>query len=188
MESGLEYELLLGRDREPDVAWLVPQPCRLNFRSDSGRSRSHVPDLLELHTDGSVVLWDARPQDRRDGRFEEAVRATSSACASVGWSHKVFGGHDRVLRYALRWLAAYRMPRPWHQPARWHLQDVLADGGTVATVLTADQGGGHLVQTMWHLLWAGELVTDLTQPLTASSALSWSHAISCSGTERPSKP
>lgn len=173
VESGLEYELLLDRDRDHAVSWLVPQPCRLSWRPSSGRARSHVPDLLEQRTDGAVVLWDARPPDRRDERFEEAVEVTAAACAEVGWGHEVFTGHDRVLRHVLRWLASYRMPRPWHAAATAELRQLLDDVGTVSTVLEADRGGGHLVQTMWHLLWTGELVADLTKPLTAATQLLW---------------
>lgn len=176
VESGLEYELLLDRDRDPTVSWLVPQPCRLKYRPASGRARAHVPDLLEQRSDGSVILWDARPQKRRDDQFEEAVAATVAACADVGWRHQVFTGHDRAHRYALRWLAAYRSPRPWHPAAREELRRVLVDGGSVAVVLEGDRGGGHLVQTMWHLLWTGELVADLTQPVTSGTQLTWSEA------------
>lgn len=174
VESGLEYELLLGRDRDPAVSWLLPQPCRLSFRRKAGRARSHVPDLLEQRTDGSVVLWDARPKDRRDERFEEVVEVTAAACAEVGWGYEVFTGHDPALRYTLRWLAAYRASRPWHIAATAQLRRVLADGGTVSAVLEADRGGGHLVQTMWHLIWTGELVADLTEALTADTPLMWS--------------
>lgn len=173
VESGLEYELLLERDRDSVVSWLLPQPCRLAWPSTSGRARSHVPDLLEQRTDGSVVLWDARPQDRRDEEFEEAAEVTAASCAEVGWGYEVFIGHDRVLRHVLRWLASYRMPRPWHGAATAELRRILAEGGTVSTVLEADRGGGHLVQTMWHLLWTGELVADLTKPLTVAACLRW---------------
>lgn len=173
VESGLEYELLLERDRDTAVSWLVPQPCRLSWRQNSGRARSHVPDLLEQRTDGSVVLWDVRPQDRRNPRFEEAVEITSAACAKVGWTHQVFTGHGTELRHALRWLASYRMPHPWHGPATAELRRILPTGGTVSMVLEADRGGGHLVQTMWHLLWKCELVADLTKPLTTVTRLAW---------------
>lgn len=174
VESGLEYELLLDRDRDPAVGWLVPQPCRLTFWPPTGRARSHVPDLLEQRGDGSMVLWDARPQVRRDDKFEEAVAVTAAACAEVGWRHEVFTGHARAHRFALRWLAAYRSPRTWHPAARAELRTVLDSHGSVSSVLEADRGGGHLVQTMWHLLWTGELVTDLTEPLTAGTVLTWS--------------
>lgn len=177
VESGLEYELLLDRDRDPAVSWLVPQPCRLTWRPNFGRARSHVPDLLEKRMDGSVVLWDARPSARRDERFEESVEVTSAACADVGWGYEVFTGHDPVFRYTLRWLASYRMPRPWHVAATAELHWVLDDGGTVSTVLEADRGGGYLVQTMWHLLWTGALAADFTQPLTVATFLTWSGPI-----------
>lgn len=179
VESGLEYELLLDRDRDPSVSWLVPQPCRLNYRPASGRARSHVPDLLEQRSDGSVVLWDARPAERRDDKFEEAVAVAVAACADVGWRHEVFTGHDRAHRYALRWLAAYRSPRPWHPAAREELRGMLDGGGSLGSVLEADRGAGHLVQTMWHLMWTGELAADLTQPLTTSTWLTWSPAQPC---------
>ena len=162
---------LLAVDRDPDVVWVVPQPCRLRYRPKAGRVRPHVPDLLVQLGDGSIVLWDARPEEQRDPKFEEAASVTAKACAEVGWSHKIFTGHDPALRYALRWLSAYRMPRLWHPPATALLRELLAGGGSVATVLEADRGGGHLVQTMWHLLWRGELTADLTEPITVATAL-----------------
>ena len=54
LESGLEYDLLLMLERDPDAAWFVPQPARLGVRLPNGRRTIHTPDLLMLDSAGRV--------------------------------------------------------------------------------------------------------------------------------------
>src|SRR5699024_7521952 len=85
LESGLEHDLMCWLDMRPDVTWLVSQPVLLHFPiPERRRAVIHTPDLLSLQADGSVTLWDARPEGRRDDLFTVKVEMTSQACRSVG--------------------------------------------------------------------------------------------------------
>lgn len=175
VESGLEHDLLMTVDRRPDVTWVVSQPARLRFRSVlTNRPRTHTPDLLTLATDGTVTVWDVRPEAKQDDSFREAVQVTSAACSEVGWRYEVFAGLPQVHTYNLRWLTAYRAKLPWYQSARPILAETLTGPGhTIGDVLTADSGAGHLVSALWHFAWSGSVVLDLERPLTRATPIEW---------------
>lgn len=193
LESGLEHDLLRDLERRADVSWIVAQPVRLAFPTPVGdrpRWIRHVPDLLTEHRDGSIMVWDARAPERRDEKFADRARLTDAACAEVGWGYELFGGHPAVYRTNLMWLHSYRMPRPWYPPATEHLRPLIcAPDASIGTVLTADRGSGHLISTMWHLIWAGTLECDLHSRLTRETVLRPSPAAAgppglCAGSNR----
>ncbi|MCA1984815.1 hypothetical protein [Nocardioides nematodiphilus] len=155
--------------------WLLAQPVRLHLPMD--RRTTHVPDLLSVNANGSVTLWDARPGERVDDRFEAVSAGTAAACAEVGWNYEVFrGAQSRILRLNLRWLHEDRRLRPWHRVKRDQLRSLLDRCGvpgtaTVGTVIEAEDP--ELVSAMWHYIWAGEIVCDLELHLRAETALTW---------------
>ncbi|MGL5825265.1 MAG: TnsA-like heteromeric transposase endonuclease subunit [Nocardioides sp.] len=172
LESGLEHDLLRRLDRDPEVVWLVAQPVLLF--GVGGRRGSHTPDLLSRSRDGSVTVWDARPGSRQDELFERKASATEAACESVGWRYQVFTGHaTEAERLNELWLAGHRRKRPWHAERGAELLARFPGGFAIREVYDANDEGGHLVNTMWHLVWRGDLVCDLTRPLRASTELTW---------------
>lgn len=78
VESGVEHDLVRKLDRDPTVEWMVPQPCRVSWVTPSGR-KSHIPDLMSVDASSLVTIWDARPTDKQDAEFREAVPVTSPA-------------------------------------------------------------------------------------------------------------
>ncbi len=172
LESGLEFELFLWLDRQPECSWLVAQPCILVW--DDGRR--HTPDLLSVDNAGAVTLWDARSSERRSEDFDLIVERTLRACADVGWHHEVFEGLPRVSSLNLRWLAGARRPPEWLEPSRRRLREVVGDAAVIGDVVAADDARGHLKSVMWHLLWTGELRIDLEVPWDAFTPLSWTKA------------
>lgn len=170
LESGLELELMLSLDRLPDVVWLVPQPCRLEW---SGGPK-HTPDLLSVRCDGGYKLWDARPKDRQKPDFAEVAALTDEACRRIGWSYEVFEGLPAVESLNLRWLSGARRAPEWLEPGRVRLRDLVGDGATIGDVAGTNDPGGHLLSVLWHLLWTGEVRVDLGARWDASTLMSWS--------------
>ncbi|MCV7593623.1 hypothetical protein ACUXPL_002349 [Micrococcus sp. 140720015-1] len=174
VESGLEQELVLVLDRDPSQARLVGQPLTVEWSGQRGSARRHTPDLLALAQDGSVTVWDVRPEGRRDREFWDAVRCTRAVCEHYGWGYELFGGLPEVHAINLRWLSSYRHPMPWYQDKRSTLEGLARiDGTTVGTVLGTDDGSGELVSAMWHWAWDGHLQLDLTQPWRATTPVRW---------------
>lgn len=174
LESGLEHGLLLHLDRDPSVTWILAQPARLHFKGEGRRRRSHVPDLLSLSQSGQVTVWDVRPSARQDQRFLDAAAATERACLAWGWGYEVHAGHDPVYLANLRWIAAYRTPMPWHSQCADELQSLLrSQPQPLSALLEADQGDGHLISALWHLVWMGQIMLDLHAPLQRHSPARW---------------
>ena len=73
--------------------------------------RSHAPDYFACRADGSAVVLDCRPADRRKPADVAKFDATAAACASLGWEHRLAGAADPIRTANLRWLAGYRHPR-----------------------------------------------------------------------------
>ncbi len=172
LESGLEHDLVRELDRRSDVTWLVPQPCRLRLPARrAGRRLEHVPDLLSQHSDGSVCLWDARASDGQDGDFLLKVRLAAEACGQVGWRHEAFIELAPTRRTNLMWISGFRRQMPWHAAAWQFLVEAMPAEVTVGDVLALDAGGGHVISTMWHAIWAGQLECDLDRPITRATPL-----------------
>lgn len=165
VESGLEHDLLRELDRDPEVTWLVAQPCRLLLADGA-----HVPDIVEVRGD-QVKVWDVRPRRRQDLSFLQLAARTQAACSSVGLSYGVFDDAKEVRRQNLRWLGAYRCPEEL-----WPLDVVISmiEAGRATTVgEVLDQFDGQPVATaaLWHLVWSGEVVVDLDAVLCDDSGV-----------------
>lgn len=166
LDSGLEYELARVLDRDPSVVWLTAQPLQLAF---NGGPR-HTPDLLAEHADGRVVVWDARPVEKRDEAFERVADLTAQACAAVGWEYAVFDSPEAAEQLNTLWLRNFRHAPGWpHHDLEIQLLRSASTPVTVGELIQSDEGDGHLAALMWHLLWTGELVTDLSRRITADT-------------------
>lgn len=178
LESGLEHDLLRWLDLRTDVVWLVGQPVRFHFPiAERRRAVVHTPDLLSLHVDGSVTLWDARPRGRHDDSFLLKAELTAEACRRAGWRHAVFEGLPTPTRMNLLWLNGYRRPLPWHSRWRSELESLLHSRTRRVEELRArDDGSGELIATVWHLIATGMIACDLSRPIRDSSTLSWSES------------
>lgn len=189
LESMLEHELFRELDRRRDVVWLLAQPLVLHLPGH--RIASHTPDLLSVHDDGAITLWDARPRERVDEQFQDNAALTRKAAAAIGWRYEVFHGAARVERLNTRWLHEARRPQPWHETQRAELMSILAGcagsrDANVGDILRRDDP--ELTSTMWHLLWAGEITCDLTQPIRAATRLTWAPGSSISTEDIPADP
>ena len=172
LESGLEHDLVRDLDRRTDVTWVVPQPLMLSLPATRrGRRLEHTPDLLTRHDDGSVCVWDARPEAKRDEVFDVKAGLTEKACREVGWQYGLFSGLPPVRRINLIWLGAYRRDMPWYPGSLARILDVLGPRHAIGDVVTLDAGGGHLLSAMWHAIWTGRYRCDLDQPFRRTTPL-----------------
>jgi hypothetical protein len=72
---------------------------------------SHAPDYFARRADGSAVVIDCRPAERRRPRDIEKFEATARACALAGWEYRLAGATGLVVTANLRWLSGYRHSR-----------------------------------------------------------------------------
>ncbi|WP_234042584.1 TnsA-like heteromeric transposase endonuclease subunit [Streptomyces marianii] len=92
------------------------QPFWLFWTSGNGKGLSHVPDYFARRDDGSAVVLDCRPAERRRPRDWEKFEATRAACDHVGWDFRLVGTPDEILVRNVRWLAGYRHTRHVVEP------------------------------------------------------------------------
>jgi hypothetical protein len=173
LESGLEHDLLRELDRQPDVTWLVAQPCRLRLPAKRrGRRLEHVPDLLSVHHGGRVRLWDVRPAARQDDDFQLKVQADRSGLRGGGVGSRGLLGHVPRFAASTSCGSTGSAARCLGTQVRCRMLDQELEGeSTIGAVLAADAGGGHLISAMWHGIWDGRIACDLDRPLTRATAI-----------------
>src|SRR5258708_30875921 len=98
-------------DFDPAVVGIASQPFWLFWVTAEGKARSHAPDYCVRRRDGSGVVIDCRPVDRRKPRDVVAFEATEQACEAIGWDYRLVGSADEVLVCNVRWISGSRHPR-----------------------------------------------------------------------------
>lgn len=177
-ESWLERDHVMLLDFDPDVVGLSSQPFWLSW-SVSGRRRRHAPDLFARLRDGTAVVVDARPDERIKAEDAEVFAATAWACEEVGWDYRRVGAVDLVLVGNVRWLAGYRHRRFAHLEVAEHLRAVFATARPLSEGVVAVGDRLGVLPVLFHLLWSGALVTDLTiAPLSPDSIIATARQLS----------
>lgn len=167
-ESWLERDHLMLLDFAPEVTAAASQPFRLEISTSSG-PRKHIPDYFVRMADGTGVVVDVRPDDKM-AKDAEVFDATASACALVGWEHRLLGGIDPVLNANVRWLSGYRHPRCRTAIAADLLEVVTGGEYSISGLSRAAGDPVVVLPCLFHLLWAGELDAGLrTTRLSLSS-------------------
>src|SRR6478735_11211201 len=85
-ESWLERDHLLNLDFDLTVVGIASQPFWLHWIDAAGKPDSHAPDFFARRSDGSAVVVDCRPVERRRPRDIAKFEATARACAWRGGS------------------------------------------------------------------------------------------------------
>lgn len=163
-ESWLERHHVLEVDRDPAVVGIASQALAMAWPARRGW-RHHVPDLFCRTYTGAGVVIDCRPARKADADFREKCEITQAVCEVLGWAFRAVAEPDPVWAANLRWLAGYRHPR-FSEPV---LETLLMEAYAQPRPLTqvADELGDliHVLPVVYHLLWRGQLVADLGQPL-----------------------
>ncbi|HEX9541075.1 MAG TPA: hypothetical protein VGA04_23160 [Streptosporangiaceae bacterium] len=74
----------MALDFDPSVVGISSQPFCLFWTTVEGRVRSHVPDYFARRADGSAVVVDCRPVERRPDTWSRSTRRVGRASWSVG--------------------------------------------------------------------------------------------------------
>jgi hypothetical protein len=164
-ESWLERDHVMALDFDPSVVGIASQPFCLSWTTVEGRVRSHVPDYFARRADGSAVVVDCRPVERRPARDLVAFDATRQACELMGWEYRLVGAPELIWTANLRWLAGYRHPRHNLPGVAAALRAAFA--GPVPLLAGAEAVGDPIavLPVLFHLLWRHDLVADLSVPL-----------------------
>jgi hypothetical protein len=113
---------------------------------------------------------DVRPNDRIPDRDAGAFAVTASACELAGWEFRRVGEIDRVLATNVRWLSRYRHSRCLVPEVASALLEVFAPGRGLFAGATLVGERIAVLPVLFHLMWHGQLVADLTGgPLGAST-------------------
>ena len=126
---------------------------------------SHAPDYFVRRADGSGLVVDCRPVDRRPERDVAKFDATASACAQIGWEYQLLGAAEPIVAANVRWLAGYRHPRHDVPEIAGELRQVFATPTELHAGAAAVGDPIAVVPMLFHLMWRGELVADLSVPL-----------------------
>ena len=170
LESGLEHDLVRRLDRDSGIVGMVSQPLRLSWAAPE--AVSHIPDLLTLHDDNAVTVWDVRALEEQDEDFRNKSAVTRDACAIVGWHYEVFTGLGEIERLNLLWLHAFRRRPAWADRFEEAiLRAAKCRNATIGSLFAHDDGTGELKAVVWHLVWSGVLSVDMTAPWKLHTAI-----------------
>lgn len=164
-ESWLERDHLLALDFDVSITAVASQPFWLSWSDETGQRVKHAPDFFARRADGSALVVDCRPAERRPQRDVAKFDATAVACEALGWEYRLVGATDPIVTGNLRWLAGYRHPR--HRVPDIAAALLAAAVGPTALMAVVERVGDPLaaLPVMFHLLWCQELVVDLRPPL-----------------------
>ena len=171
-ESWLERDQVLHLDFDPSVVGIASQPFWLHWTAEAGKPVAHAPDFFARRRDGSAVVVDCRPVERRRPRDVAKFEVTARACALVGWNYRLVGVPDPIVTANLRWLAGYRHPRH-HLPGTVEvLRRVFA---TPTPLMAGAEAAGDpiaVLPVLFHLLWCHALTIDQSTPLHQATLVS----------------
>ncbi len=166
-ESRLELARLIFADFDRAVQRILAQPFLLKAKVD-GKIRKHIPDYFLL-TDRGPVVVDVKPEHLLAKPTVAYTFAwTRRLVEARGWLYEVWSGAQPHHLENLRFLAGYR--RPWLFDAALldRIRGADLEGRTFGEVVRGVAGCEPEVAraAVLHLLWRGELTTDLSTPLS----------------------
>jgi hypothetical protein len=168
-----EYTLLLLLDHEGTVEAILSQPFLMKFDRDGVKLR-HIPDYYVRRTNGHEEVWDVRPYSRIDGHLKEGAALTREFCWRADLDYHLYDGIDPVVRRNLEWLHAYSFERYAPRDARSAaaLTDFFGGERSIRDALAEfDASEPDMRCWIYHLLWMGALVADLSRPLSSHTPL-----------------
>ena len=146
---------------------ILAQPFLLKAKVD-GKIRKHIPDYF-LVTDHGPVVVDVKPEHLLAKPTVAYTFAwTRRLVEARGWQYEVWSGAPSPELENLRFLAGYR--RPWLFDATLldEIRGADVEGRTFGEVVRGLVGCDPAAAraAVLHLLWRGELKTDLSTPLS----------------------
>jgi len=170
-ESWLERDHVVRLDFDPAVVGLASQPFWLSW-DENRQERRHAPDYFARLADGTGLVVDCRPKGRIRARDAAAFAATERACAQAGWRYELAHELDPVRTANLRWLAGYRHPRCRGGGVARQALSLAVEPWTVTGLARVLGDPLGTLPVVFHLLWSGELETNLSVLLSENSVVS----------------
>ncbi|VAZ69578.1 hypothetical protein LAUMK40_05741 [Mycobacterium kansasii] len=164
-ESWLERDHVMLLDFDPAVVGIAAQPFWLSWSDASGSTIRHAPDYFARRADGSAVVMDCRPVDRRGPGDLAKFETTGQLCTQLGWEYRLVGAVEPILAGNVRWLSGYRHPRHHYAQAAQLLLEVFATPTPLEVGAQAVGDPIAVLPVLFHLLWRHELTTTLSVPL-----------------------
>jgi hypothetical protein len=166
-ESRLELARLIFADYDRSVHRILAQPFLLKA-TVGGKIRKHIPDYF-LATDHGPVVIDVKPAQLLDKQTVAYTFGwTRRLVEARGWQYEVWSGAPSAELENLRFLAGYR--RSWLFDAALldEVRGAAVEGRTFGEVSRSLDGCDPAAAraAVLHLLWRGELKTDLSTPLS----------------------
>lgn len=190
-ESWAERALLLRLDRDPGISDYGSQPERFQFTAPNGKEHSYTPDFIVWRSDGQVEIHEVTMTSRHTRpNIVQREAAATEICQARGWQYIIHTEKTLPQGSELANLLAlfrYR-PRSYADIAvSRKAGERLAEGaplGLQTLVVWIEQDLGiarsMIVAALCHMLWHGEMDTDLHQLIfvagnTGFSPGAWVH-------------
>jgi hypothetical protein len=156
-------------DFDREVEWICEQPLRLRYVKGE-KPASHVPDLL-LWRAGRPELCDVKSVEHLESaEFVAQVEATGLACAEAGFGYRVLSEPDAQLLANVRWLSGFRQLPSDPDGERPRMLSLLAGVPCSVGELLCGACDPMLARpVLMHLLWSGETLVDVSEPIDAGS-------------------
>jgi hypothetical protein len=182
-ESWAERAFLLRLDRDPDVTDYGSQPEQFKYVDPQGRQHTYTPDFIVWRGDGRVEIHEVTLSDRCTRPLvRQREAAGDEICRARGWYYVVHTEQSLPQGSELANLLALLHFRP----AAYADRDVaeaaferLIRGQIVLLRILVGQIAHDLslpepsvVAALAHMLWHGQIVTDLNQLIFVDGALS----------------
>jgi len=166
-ESRLELSRLIFADFDHAVRRILAQPFLLKAKVD-GKIRKHIPDYF-LVTDQGPVVVDVKPEHLlAKSTVAHTFAWTRRLVEARGWKYEVWSGAQPSELENLRFLAGYRRVWLFDAVLLDEVRGVDVEGRTFGDVVgsLASHDPAAARAAVLHLLWRGELKTDLSTALS----------------------
>lgn len=182
-ESFLERKLTLRFDRDPSIRTYVSQPERFTYLDSEGKTHTYTPDFMVWLKTGEIEIHEVTITERQEkASIAEREKAARQICEARGWRYIVHT--EATLPQAteeanLLALSRYRPTAYANAEVTTLVETRLADNLTpvsLQTLLSEITHTLHLPQApvisaLCHLLWHGNLETDLCHHLIFQDAV-----------------
>lgn len=173
-ESWAERALLLRLDRDPDIRDYGSQPERFQFTAPNGKEHSYTPDFIVWRSNDQVEIHEVTMTSRHTSpNIVQREAAANEICRVRGWRYIVHTEKSLPQGSELANLLALFRYRPTayadiavsRKAGEWLAEGTSLALQTLVAQIEQDLGVARpaIVAALCHMLWHGEMDTDLHQ-------------------------
>lgn len=173
-ESWAERALLLRLDRDSNITDYGSQPERFQFTAPNGKQHSYTPDFVVWRSDGQVEIHEVTMTCRHTRpNIVQREAAATEICQARGWRYIIHteitlpqGGELANLLALFRYRpTAYADIAVSRKAGEWLAEGTSLALQTLVARIEQDLGVARpaIVAALCHMLWHGEVDTDLHQ-------------------------